>query len=120
MDGTPYAQSCAVVTGAGSGIGRALCEALAAAGATVIAADIDGAAAETTVKGLAAGPRSAHRSHALDVRDAAAVQRTVDDVVAEHGRLDYLFNNAGIGVGGETDQVPLTELPTCPNPSELR
>src|SRR3954453_21480548 len=85
----------AIVTGGGSGIGAALCRALGARGDTVVVADIDGASAQRTadeVRGTAAK---------VDVRDAAAVQALVDDTVAEHGRLDLIFNNAGIGVGGD-------------------
>ncbi|MDQ1695359.1 MAG: hypothetical protein QOJ03_712 [Frankiaceae bacterium] len=85
----------AIVTGGGSGIGEALSRALAARGDTVIVADIDGAAAERVageVQGVAAK---------VDVRDAAAVQALVDDTVAAHGRLDLIFNNAGIGIGGD-------------------
>jgi NAD(P)-dependent dehydrogenase (short-subunit alcohol dehydrogenase family) len=87
----------AIVTGGGSGIGEALCRALAARGDTVVVADIDGAAAErvaTDIGRLAAAAK-------VDVRDAAAVQALVDDTVAAHGRLDLIFNNAGIGIGGD-------------------
>ena len=87
-------QRIAIVTGGGSGIGAALSRALAARGDTVIVADIDGESAERIageVKGIAAK---------VDVRDAAAVQSLVDDTVAAHGRLDLMFNNAGIAVGG--------------------
>ena len=64
----------AIVTGAGSGIGAALCRALAAAGADVVCTDVDGDAAARTAEPL--GARSAH----LDVTDAAAVQACVDEV----------------------------------------
>jgi NAD(P)-dependent dehydrogenase (short-subunit alcohol dehydrogenase family) len=86
----------AIVTGGGSGIGEALCRALAARGDTVVVADIDGAAAERVAGEL--GTRAA--ASKVDVRDATAVQALVDDTVATHGRLDLIFNNAGIGVGG--------------------
>lgn len=87
----------AIVTGGGSGIGEALCRALAARGDTVIVADIDGAAAERVASDL--GVRATATK--VDVRDAAAVQAVVDEAVATHGRLDLIFNNAGIGVGGD-------------------
>jgi NAD(P)-dependent dehydrogenase (short-subunit alcohol dehydrogenase family) len=76
----------AIVTGAGSGIGAALCRALVAAGAEVVCTDIDGEAAERTAAALGAGARSA----SLDVTDAAAVQATVDEVVSRAGRLDLM------------------------------
>lgn len=82
----------AIVTGAGSGIGAALCRALAAAGADVLCTDVDGEAAERTASTLGARARSAR----LDVTDAAAVQAAVDAVVNRSGRLDLMFNNAGI------------------------
>lgn len=86
----------AIVTGGGSGIGEAFCRALAARGDTVVVADIDGAAAERVAGEIGARAAAAK----VDVRDATAVQALVDDTVATHGRLDLIFNNAGIGVGG--------------------
>ena len=95
----------AVVTGGGSGIGAALTHALTAVGAHVVCADLDPTSAEA-VAGAAPGPGSAVAVD-LDVTDAAAVQRVVDDVVAEHGRIDLMFNNAGILVAGETHLLTL-------------
>ena len=93
----------AIVTGAGSGIGAAFCRALADAGASVVCTDVDGDAAERTASPLGPDARSAQ----LDVTDAAAVQATVDDVVARTGRLDLMFNNAGIVWGGDTELLSL-------------
>lgn len=98
-----FAGKQAVVTGAGSGIGAALCRALAGAGAEVLCTDIDADAAEKTARELGA------RWAPLDVTDAAAVQRTVDDVVARSGRLDLMFNNAGISWGGDTELLTLEQ-----------
>ena len=95
----------AIVTGAGSGIGAALCRALVSAGATVVCTDIDGDAAEHTASTLGANARSAR----LDVTDAAAVQATVDEVVDRAGRLDLMFNNAGIVWGGDTELLTLDQ-----------
>jgi NAD(P)-dependent dehydrogenase (short-subunit alcohol dehydrogenase family) len=98
----------AMVTGGGSGIGRAVCEALADRGARVVVADLDGAAADLVARGIAArGGRAEGKP--LDVRDAAAVQKLVDDTAAEHGRLDYMFNNAGIAIMGEERDVSLDD-----------
>ena len=98
-----FAGKQAIVTGAGSGIGAALCRALASAGADVVCTDIDGDAAERTADGLST------RSARLDVTDAAAVQSTVDDVVARAGRLDLMFNNAGISWIGDTESLTLNQ-----------
>jgi NAD(P)-dependent dehydrogenase (short-subunit alcohol dehydrogenase family) len=93
----------AIVTGAGSGIGAALCRALAAQGAEVVCTDVDAAAAEATARGIGA------RWARVDVTDAAAVQGAVDDVVARAGRLDLMFNNAGISWGGDTELLTLDQ-----------
>ena len=79
----------AVVTGGASGIGRATCRALAAAGGSVAVADLDGDGAEKVaaeVGGLAL---------TVDVTDAEALRRAVDGAAAELGGLDILVNNAG-------------------------
>jgi len=104
---TPLNGKQAIVTGGGSGIGAALTRALVAAGADVLCTDIDGAAAESVAAG-AAGPGTATPAR-LDVTDAAAVQTVVDDVVSRAGRLDLMFNNAGIVWGGDTELLTLDQ-----------
>jgi NAD(P)-dependent dehydrogenase (short-subunit alcohol dehydrogenase family) len=79
-----------VVTGAGSGLGRCTATLLAERGATLVALDIDLAAAQATAAALDATAVQA------DVTDPAAVARARDAVLAEHGRIDGLVNNAGI------------------------
>ncbi|UXA16925.1 SDR family oxidoreductase [Mycobacterium sp. SMC-4] len=95
----------ALVTGAGSGIGAALCRALDAAGAHVVCTDIDAVAAEGTIAGLSDRARAAQ----LDVTDAAAVQAAVDEIVNRAGRIDLIFNNAGIVWGGDTELLTLDQ-----------
>ncbi len=96
----------AIVTGAASGIGRALAEELARRGALAIVADIDCQGAQAVASAIAAqGGRAA--AAPLDVTRAADVARLVEDTVREHGRLDYMFNNAGIGVAGEVRDLSL-------------
>lgn len=81
------------VTGGASGIGRAAATGFAAEGAAhVVVADLDIAGAEATVASLP-GPGS---SVELDVTDDAAVANAIDEIVADHGRLDVAFNNAGV------------------------
>jgi 2-hydroxycyclohexanecarboxyl-CoA dehydrogenase len=86
----------AVVTGAGSGIGKATAVRLARQGAEVVCVDIDHAAAEATARECA----GASSARACDVSDAGAVQALADTVEAEHGPVDMLVNNAGVGIGG--------------------
>jgi len=89
-----------IVTGAGSGIGRALAEELSRKDAIVILADINSQQINEVAEAITA---SGYRAEALpvDVSNYDAVKKLVDDTVAQHGRLDYMFNNAGIAVGGE-------------------
>lgn len=102
-----FTQRSAIVTGGGSGIGAALTRALVAAGADVVCADLDLAAAEKTVSGLN-GPGSA-TAREVDVTDAAQVQQAVDDVIGAHGRIDLMFNNAGISFLGDTEDLTLAQ-----------
>lgn len=103
-----FAGRSAIVTGGGSGIGAALGAELAASGAHVVLADIDGAAAERAADAIREATRSgpAVRGVALDVTDRAAFAALVDDTARQHGGLDLLFNNAGIVVGGPTTDLP--------------
>lgn len=84
----------ALVTGGGSGIGRATCSRLAAEGARVWVADLDQQAAERVAGSL---PGAAARR--VDVSDADQVERLVQEVIKADGRLDVLVNNAGITLG---------------------
>lgn len=93
----------AFVTGGGSGIGRALSKALSTRGMAVCVSDIDLDAARKVA--TECGPRAS--ALALDVRDPVAVRSSIENFAAVQGRLDYIFNNAGIGTSGETDDIPL-------------
>ena len=90
----------AIVTGGASGIGRALCEELAWQGAMVVVADLDAVHARQVVSGiLEKGGRA--EAAVVDVSDSKEMETLVAGIVARFGRLDYLFNNAGVGVVGE-------------------
>ena len=84
-----------VVTGASQGIGETIARNLAAAGAAVVLVDVQADKLEAVAASIAgAGGRAEAR--AVDVGDAAAVEAAVAAVVAAHGRIDHLVNNAGI------------------------
>lgn len=83
-----------LLTGAGSGIGKATADRFAAEGATVACLDLAGA--DVTAEAIIAAGGTAH-AHTCDVTDAAVVERTVDEAVAALGGLDIVCNIAGIG-----------------------
>ena len=100
-----YTGKIAIVTGGASGIGRAVSQQLAGRGASVILADIDTELLEETCTGINdAGGKA--RAVQLDVRDFEAVKKVVNDTVAEFGRLDYIFNNAGIVIVSAAHEHP--------------
>ena len=106
-DDSHYQGRVAIVTGAASGIGKALAGTLARRGATVVLADIDEAGAKAAADALAAGPPGRVSGVALDVTDAEAVAALVERVAQDHGHLDFLFNNAGIAVAGPVSELTL-------------
>jgi NAD(P)-dependent dehydrogenase (short-subunit alcohol dehydrogenase family) len=86
----------ALVTGAGSGIGAAVAQTFAAAGAHVLVTDLIDAAADATAARIVAQGGKA-KALALDVRDPAACARVVEEVLGTSDGIDILVNNAGIG-----------------------
>lgn len=97
VDAGPFAHKLVVVTGAGSGIGRATALAFAEQGADVVITDIDAAAAAETVKLL--GDHGV-AEYTVDSSDGEAVHRFAREVRENHGVPDIVVNNAGIGMSG--------------------
>lgn len=99
----------AVVTGAGSGLGRAIAVELAHVGASVVAVDIDTSGLEhTTSIADTAGGRCASRC--ADVSVFGEMEAMAASVLAEFGHVDILVNDAGVGVGGEFVTVPVEDF----------
>ena len=97
-----------LITGGASGIGRAFARNLAGRGASVILGDLQEEEVERAAWEIRTGGGKAQATP-LDVADWRAVRRFVDAAMEEHGRIDYLFNNAGIGVGGEAAHYELED-----------
>ncbi|MEV0660211.1 SDR family oxidoreductase [Actinomadura luteofluorescens] len=99
VPGKDFGGDLVVITGAGSGIGRATAHAFAAAGARVVVADIDEGAAKRTVEEIQAADGEAH-AYGVDVADAEAMERFADHVHDTFGAPDVVVNNAGIAIAG--------------------
>src|SRR5215472_15217994 len=97
----------AVVTGAGSGIGRALAVQLGALGAELALADVNAAALDETRKLV--GTAKA-RAYTVDVADASAVEGFAHGVEKDFGRASVLINNAGVALLGTFAELTLAEM----------
>jgi NAD(P)-dependent dehydrogenase (short-subunit alcohol dehydrogenase family) len=98
----------AIITGGASGIGRALAEELAKRGCEVVLADLQIELAEEVASGihLSGGKAKAVK---VDVIDYPAMEDLVQETVRRTGRLDYIFNNAGIGIAGPVDRYGIND-----------
>ena len=95
-----------IVTGAASGIGKALCDELIKNGASVIATDVNKEGLATTVEAIRQQGGQI-QSSLLDVTHYESFERLIEDTAGREGRLDYLFNNAGIAICGEARDLAI-------------
>ncbi|HKC89513.1 MAG TPA: SDR family NAD(P)-dependent oxidoreductase [Blastocatellia bacterium] len=102
----------AVVTGAASGIGRALAVRLAQEGASLALADIRAAELNETARRLKSmgGSSSKVTEHVVDVSDKERVAAFAREVVEAHGRAHLLINNAGVGLFGTVEQLSIEDI----------
>lgn len=98
----------AVVTGGGSGLGRAFCLELARRRGTIVVADVDEAGAAETAKLVAEAGGTAH-TRSCDVTSSDAVERLAAESETLLGGVDLVVNNAGVAVGGPIGVVPLED-----------
>jgi NAD(P)-dependent dehydrogenase (short-subunit alcohol dehydrogenase family) len=103
-----FENAVAIVTGGGMGLGEALCEELGRRGATVVVADIDGDAARAVAGRLAQAGTSAV-AVPVDVANQIEVARLIENTVTEYGRVDYMINNAGIAIGGDSRDLSMQQ-----------
>ncbi len=103
-----FASAVAIVTGGGMGLGEALSEELGRQGATVVVADIDGDAARQVAGRLEQSGTPA-RAVRVDVANEAEVAQLIERTVAEYGRVDYMINNAGIAIGGDSRDLSMQQ-----------
>lgn len=101
-----FSDSVAIVTGGGSGIGRATAETLAAEGVAVIIADVDTTGAGEVAEAIHSAGKGAAAPIELDVRSAESCERVVQFALDRFGRIDILVNSAGVG----PRPGPFTEL----------
>ena len=103
-----FENAVAIVTGGGMGLGEALCEELGRRGATVVVADIYGDAARAVAGRLAQAGTSAV-AVPVDVANQIEVARLIENTVTEYGRVDYMINNAGIAIGGDSRDLSMQQ-----------
>jgi NAD(P)-dependent dehydrogenase (short-subunit alcohol dehydrogenase family) len=104
-----FAHKVAVITGAGSGIGRALALELALRGARLALSDVDSEALDGTV--ASAKERGAEaRGYPLDVADREAVLAHAEAVVADFGQVNLVVNNAGVALGATVEEMSFKDF----------
>jgi NAD(P)-dependent dehydrogenase (short-subunit alcohol dehydrogenase family) len=104
-----FAGKVAAITGAGSGIGRALALDLASRGAQLALSDIDEAGLDETRTQIERRGTTV-TARRVDVADRDEVFSWADQVAAEHGRVNLIFNNAGVALGATVDQMAISDF----------
>lgn len=99
----------AVITGAGSGMGRCLAQQLAVKGSSLALADVSERSLTETIALLGGTPGNITR-HIVNVADEAQVKAFADEVAAQHGRATFLFNNAGVALLGLLEEISLQDF----------
>ncbi|HXX56161.1 MAG TPA: SDR family oxidoreductase [Candidatus Nitrosotalea sp.] len=99
----------AVITGAGSGMGRCLAQQLAAKGSSLALADVSEKGLNETVAQLG-NPPGKVTLHIVNVADEARVKSFAEEVAAQHGRATILFNNAGVALLGQLEEISLQDF----------
>jgi NAD(P)-dependent dehydrogenase (short-subunit alcohol dehydrogenase family) len=104
-----FSEGVAVVTGAGSGMGRCLAQQLAAAGSSLALADVDERGLTETITQLGA-TKGKITGHIVDVANESRMKSFAAEVAAQHGRCDTLFNNAGVALLGNFEELSLDDI----------
>jgi NAD(P)-dependent dehydrogenase (short-subunit alcohol dehydrogenase family) len=99
----------AVITGAGSGMGRCLAQQLAGMGSALAISDADEKGLAETAKMLGS-PKGKVTQHVVNVADEARMKAFADEVEAQHGRTTVLFNNAGVAVLGKFEELSVEDI----------
>ena len=99
----------AVITGAGSGIGRATAQALNSAGCVLELADINLKALESTRQSLTRQDLGCH-TEGVDVADSAAMESWAEAVARRRGHVDIVINNAGVALGGTAEENTIEDM----------
>lgn len=102
-----------LITGAASGIGRAVAIAAAGEGAALFLTDIDAAGLEAVADGIRAGGGDVRMARAFDIGDAGSVERFAQDVHEAHGSLDLIMNIAGIAIWGSISALGAEHWRRC-------
>lgn len=103
-----FQDTVAIVTGGASGIGRALCQELGQRGAVVFVTDINLEGARQVASAITTAGGRAHAAY-LDVTQGEDVREFIEGAAVKQGRLDYVFNNAGICMVGEVRDMTLEQ-----------